>query len=75
MISSQEVYIIELSNSLDNDFPSQVDLLSVIEAISIPTKTISTLTVANSSSSSVNKRHVSKFKKEWLSNSNFSTSL
>jgi hypothetical protein len=32
MTSSQEVDIIEISNSLDNDFPSQVDPFSVNEA-------------------------------------------
>jgi hypothetical protein len=75
MISSQEVDIIQILNSLDNDFPSPVDPLSVNEAISTPPKTISTLKVDNSSSSLVNKRPVSKFKKEWLSNWNFSTFL
>jgi hypothetical protein len=75
MISSQEVDITQISNSLDNDFPSLVDPLSVNEAISTPPKTISTFKVANSSSSSGNKCPVSKFKKEWLSNSNFSTFL
>ncbi len=49
MISSQEVDIIQISNSLDNDFPSLVDRLSVNEAISTPPKTILTFKVANSS--------------------------
>jgi hypothetical protein len=78
MISSQEVDIIEISNPLDNHFSSQFDPLFVNEdgAEAVPPKPTSSLTSATSSlSSTANKRYCSKFKKEWLSNSKFSTFL
>jgi len=35
MCSSPEVDIIEITNSLNNDFPSQVDLLSANEGVTV----------------------------------------
>jgi len=76
MCSPQEIDITEISNSSDNDFPSQFDPLSVNEAIAVSAKTSSASSLVSSSlSPTVNKRYRAKFKKEWLSISNFSTFL
>ena len=81
MSSSSQDEIIEISNvssSLDNNLPKPFEPAPINNAISVPPKTTSNTIVAKISSPSVskeNKRYKSKFKKEWLSNSYFSTFL
>ncbi len=80
MSSSSQDEIIEIlnSSSSDNDFLESVEPAFVHDAISISPKTTSnSIAVKASSLSSLksNKRYQCKFKKEWLSNSDFSTFL
>ncbi|CAF4651227.1 unnamed protein product [Rotaria sp. Silwood2] len=79
MFSPPIADIIEISNSLDGDFSLQVNPLTVKESVTVTPKTTAAATSTNSSSSSssstINKRYCSKFKKEWLFNSSFSTFL
>jgi hypothetical protein len=78
MFSPPPADITEISDSLDDDFSLQVDPLTVKESVTVTPKTTTAATSTNSSSSSTtttNKRYCSKFLKEWLSNSSFSTFL
>ncbi|CAF4922882.1 unnamed protein product [Rotaria sp. Silwood1] len=81
MSFSKENEIIKIANVSDDSFSTQFDPPAVNQSISASLKATSTLALATSSSSSsssskVNyKLYSSKFKKEWLSNSNFSSFL
>ena len=77
MFSPPITDIVEISNSLDYDFPLQIDTLPVKESVTVTSKTTTATTSADSSSSStINKLYCSKFKKGvWLFNSSFSIFL
>ena len=66
MFSPPITDIVEISNSLDCDFPLQIDTLPVKESVTVTSKTTTATTSADSSSSStINKLYCSKFKKEY----------
>ena len=65
MFSPPITDIVEISNSLDYDFPLQIDTLPVKESITVTSKTTTATTSADSSSSTINKLYCSKFKKEY----------
>jgi hypothetical protein len=76
--SSSQDEIMEISNlssSLDNHFLEPFEPSPVDNAISVLSNSNSLVVKRSSSSSKANKRYSSKFKKEWLSNSYFSTFL
>ncbi|CAF4631839.1 unnamed protein product [Rotaria socialis] len=79
-MSSSEDEIMEISNlpSSSNNYVSKSsETVPVDKAISLPPKTANTIIakISSPSASRINKRYQSKFKKEWLSNSYFSTFL
>ncbi|CAF3584358.1 unnamed protein product [Rotaria socialis] len=79
-MSSSEDEIMEISNlpSSSNNYVSKSsETVPVDKAISLPPKTTNTIIakISSPSASRINKRYQSKFKKEWLSNSYFSTFL
>ena len=67
MFSPPITDIVEISNSLDYDFPLQIDTLPVKESVTVTSKTTTATTSADSSSSSstINELYCSKFKKEY----------
>lgn len=81
MSSSSQDEIIEISNlsssspSLNNSSPEPFEPAFVHHAISASPKTTWNPAAVETSSSKSNKRYQSKFRKEWLSNSLFSTFL
>ncbi|CAF3468027.1 unnamed protein product [Rotaria sp. Silwood2] len=76
MYSTQDDDIIEISNPSDASFLTQFDPLPLNDSISIlPKNTLTSKYINSSSSSNLNKRYASKFKKELLSNSRFSIFL
>jgi hypothetical protein len=79
-MSSSEDEIMEISSlpSSSNNYVSKSsETVPVDKAISLPPKTTNTIIakISSPSASRINKRYQSKFKKEWLSNSYFSTFL
>ncbi|CAF1074098.1 unnamed protein product, partial [Rotaria sordida] len=76
MFSTQEDEIIDVSNTLEEDRLPESSPQSVKDTDSVSLKNNSKLTTTSSSSSiNANKRYISKFKKEWLSNPRYSSFL
>ncbi|CAF5226986.1 unnamed protein product, partial [Rotaria magnacalcarata] len=63
MFSPPITDIVEISNSLDDDFPLQIDTLPVKESVAVTSKTTTATTSADSSSSSTINRLVQNLKR------------
>ncbi|CAF1442751.1 unnamed protein product, partial [Rotaria magnacalcarata] len=66
MFSPPITDIVEISNSLDDDFPLQIDTLPVKESVAVTSKTTTATTSADSSSSSTINRLVQNLKRSMV---------
>ncbi|CAF5111997.1 unnamed protein product [Rotaria magnacalcarata] len=69
MFSPPITDIVEISNSLDDDFPLQIDTLPVKESVTVTSKTTTATTSADSSSSTTINKLVQNLKRISIQNS------